>query len=289
MTLKLQATFLLPDEIYLIKLDSHFNHKFIVNGLEISKTIREIVVKSLDEIKVEVTQPRKLIHYKNKHDQILSIEEYLQQMEKLEERAELDSYDQLSFDDIDDEYAYKKFVKGWEPQYSEEIYQREPVEFEIIEICLKSGDPDVVSMWNSSTVENDKKLYSFDREQFFRKTVTEMCQENNVNVEFGNSYSNIKFTKLDGSFAFTRSKVPFSGIFKGNLESVKKAKQILLQEITTIVKLHVAKRDGIEFFNQADLLIELQELCNLKRLTNKQVLNKILTLITKMEKNLNES
>lgn len=292
MTIKTTATYLLPDEVYLV-IAPYTIHKIFVGELELPPRTREFVVKSLDEITVEIKKSPEVTHFKNDKDQILSIQDHQSQLEQLISLAEPNDYDGLDFQNLEDEYAYKKFIRDWKPQYSEDINtERELLEIDVTEIRLDSGDPDIVSLWNSSMVENYKKLYCFDREEFCKKTLKKLCLEKNLHIDFGGKYTDIKFVKIENSYVLTKCNFLLTGIFKGSLENAKKQKEQLLEKITTIVNLCVAKRDHVEFYSQADLLIELKDIQTLLSQKQRNTYNKfeisISNLITKMEKKLNE-
>jgi hypothetical protein len=287
MAIKTTAIHLLPDDVYLVKHPTYC--KIIVNGIEVPKNNYNFVVKTLDEIEAEINLPGKLISFKNSSNEtFISPKEYEERLYNLRSKGYLDDYDDIIFDDIDNEYAYKKFLKEWTPVYGESQIFREPLEIEITEIRTESGDPDIVSLWNSSRLK-EQGLYNLNREEVSKKILATLCQERDLKLEIP-SHGGLKYVKINNSYAFTDCAASlFSGQFTGSLEKAKKEKQALVDRITTIVNLHSAKRDNKEFFNQADILIELKKLLEPKNIKLTSLLNQLSQIISKLEKNLNDS
>lgn len=120
---------------------SRLDGTFMLDGEAISVKYKDKVrVKDLKEVK-RVVNERVISHYEN--DSRISIEEYDQRIKELTLHAyfENGSYE---FDDVEDEYNFKKFVRDWKPVYIP-VQKFYPVIIgKRIESCVDTGNPHIV-------------------------------------------------------------------------------------------------------------------------------------------------
>jgi hypothetical protein len=252
-SIKIQVIHLTEEECYLVKLGSTFNH-FEVSGLRVHGYQESVTVKSLDEIKCYRTIPSTITHFEN-NGTIMSNSDYKNSVDKLLSKGE-DQFDDYVFDSLDDEYRYKKFIRDWRPVYSASYEERTPLEFVITEIRTNSGDPDIVSLWNSPTL-NDNRLYSFDRHNFSLKHFKELCEEKQLNYDIPN-HGGIRYAKIEMAYIFDDSvNYDRSPTFIGTLEQCKECKNSIAKYIENKVLLCTAK--NTELLNSKEVLGKIQK------------------------------
>jgi len=113
---------------------SYHNGYFLIDGVEISydgKSNIEVVLKSVPKKLKFKYKINELIYYKNKDGEILSVDDYNLKIQNLLKNT--NEYDE--FNDIDEEYAYKKFKTEWS-EVREEVDKIADLEFSVFE-CLE--------------------------------------------------------------------------------------------------------------------------------------------------------
>lgn len=255
--MKLQATHLIDEKVYLI--DNNSRHNLEVAGLKVEA--RHFTVESLDEIVMVRKPPKQLLHYSD-GENILSVEEYNNILVELLENAETDEYCDPIFSNLDEEYAYKKFVKTWNEVYNDPPIEKVPVEVEIVEVRTNSGDPDIVSLWNSPNVRHDNRLYSLNRDKFAKKCCIGYCELYELKYDIP-SYNGLKFAKINNTYVFDESydwsKAP---AYVGTLEQCKHEKVNIDLKIKTAILCQVAQKSDVKLNNIGVLLNHLYSIRN---------------------------
>lgn len=176
--------------------------EYIINGQRYSlpKTWdNKIEVKELRELKkIEVTKV--IIKYFDEIKQKeITVEEYTERKKELEDKRKLNDYGEMEFNNLDDEYNYKKFLQNCKPIYKtiETISDNiEPAEE--IEIIYNTGSKYIKC--NYFTEKHKQPfLYYYDREQALKDIVENKFKE--LGFEFaGNcSYRDTKNKKIWGN------------------------------------------------------------------------------------------
>lgn len=285
-SIKVEVIHLTEEDCYLVKLGNACSH-FEVSGLRLKGCLGSVTVKSLDEIKYYRTIPATIIHYEN-NGVIMSNIDYKNSVDELLSKAE-DQYDEYVFDSLDDEYRYKKFIRDWRPVYSAENEEIAPLEFVITEIRTNSGDPDIISLWNSPTVNN--KLYSFDRHRFSLKYFQFLCERKEL-VNTVPSHGGLRYAQINNKYIFDStfdwSKHP---AYIGTLEQCKQEKQKILEAIERSINIHTKSKDA-ELVDAAGVLEALYKIrgyvCNVTPISKTRasyslLINSINSLITMIE------
>ena len=139
------------------------------------------------------------------------------------------------FEDLDDEYAYKKFLKLYEPEYKTEI-STEDVSLEIEKARLKHPSPYVTCLYS---IGGEPHLAVVDITAIEKEYFIELCKDAQVTYEIPN-HSHLEFAKVNGKYAFNSGwndkrpsvKVPFDSI-DSTIEDCKKRVRNVVYAITT--------------------------------------------------------
>lgn len=256
-SIKVEVIHLTEEDCYLVKLGNTGRH-FEVSGLRLQGCPGSVTVKSLDEITCYRTIPRIITHYEN-NGTTMSIIDYKNSVDELLSKGE-DQYDAYVFDNLDDEYRYKKFTRDWCPVYSESYEEIAPLEFVISEIRTNSGDPDIISLWNSPTL-CDNKLYSFDRHRFSLKYFQFLCDRKNLENSVP-SHSGLRYAQINNKYIFD-STFDWSKHqdYIGTLEQCKQEKQKILEGIERTIDINTKSKDA-ELLDAAGVLAALYKIRN---------------------------
>jgi hypothetical protein len=255
---KLTAIHLVQENVYLIKIDYYGVAKYEVSGIRIPENQSQFTVSSLDEIFLIKTLPKQILHYSDNNGNQITVEGYNDTLDQLKEKGRDDGegYGDLIFDNLDDEYAYKKFKKTWTPVLGPEEIEKIPVEVEVVEVRTDSGDPDIVSVWNSPTVKANAALYEFNRRSFARKCFISYCDEYKLKHHIP-TYSGLRYAQVNGNYLFDNDFI-FERPFIGTLEQCKKAKDGLDREIKIRLLPYDEKIKEVKSKNIIGILNELR-------------------------------
>lgn len=96
-------------------------------------------------------------------DDVLSVEGYNYSLQELAKFTTFDGADEeeRTWNSLEDEFAYRKFVSQWKPKYKEEITYSEPLLIDRSHIRQDSGNPYIVAGF--LTGRSDVPLYSYNR------------------------------------------------------------------------------------------------------------------------------
>jgi hypothetical protein len=264
MTVTLRAIHLVNEGSYLVTRD--FNN-LEVDGIPV--TVNNFVVSDPSSIVHILKHPAQITHYVNDQGDTMSKEDFLAQkgvlLSKGVENEEWPG--EYTFHDLDDEYAFRRFCKTWEPVLGEEHIERGPVELEITEVRTNSGDPDIHSLWNAPGAHRDSCLYSLNRRVFTVEAFKKCCESRELSFTLGGSKeSGIRFAKIGGNYLnFDDMDYSRGGqSFIGTLEQCKTEKERLHNRIVTEVNLHIAKHiTKVGLNNAGAVLNDLVEIGNL--------------------------
>jgi|688.fasta_scaffold107971_6 hypothetical protein len=257
MTVTLKATHLVNEGSYLIQ-RSHTSASLEVDGIPV--TANTFVVSDPTTIlSVRVFQPA-VTHYENETGSTLSVESYMEQKSDLASKGTPEEgYSSCYiFENLDDEFAYKRFLKTWEPVFGESRTEKDPVKLEVVEVRTNSGDPDIQSMWNSPQCATKAHLYTLDRNAISLRDFKACCEAHGLDYNIP-SHSGIRFAKIDGKYAgFDDMDFSKSPPFIGTLDQCKAEKLSLYKRVTNTIKLYIAKyRTKPALKNAAEVLSDL--------------------------------
>ena len=257
MTVTLKATHLVNEGSYLIQ-RSHTSCSLEVDGIPV--TANTFVVSDLSTILNVSVIPATITHYTGENGDTMTVESFRREKEYLSSKGfPEEGYSSCYiFENLDDEYAYKRFIQRWKPVYGESRTVKEPVTVELTEVRTDSGDPDIQSMWNSPQCATKAHLYTLDRNAISLRDFKACCEAHGLDYNIP-SHSGIRFAKIDGKYAgFDDMDFSKSPPFIGTLDQCKAEKLSLYKRVTNTIKLYIAKyRTKPALKNAAEVLSDL--------------------------------
>ena len=156
------ALYISDKDVYEITLDSRTI--YVIDGKNMTGH-RTAFVKSIDDIRTIRTY-REISHYVDGDDKVKSVGDHRKELVTLCSRMDEDG----DFDDLDEEYEYKKFSRRWRPVHAECIVKSEPLKFVVIETKYESESGYINSMYSTS-----EKFATYYRQSFSNHDVQEMA------------------------------------------------------------------------------------------------------------------
>lgn len=150
-------------------------------------------------------------------DETISVEEYKDNIESLAKKGWNDAEDGLSFNNIDDEYAYKKFLQKWEAVLERKESYSEPLIFTETIVRLNTDNPFISSMFTTQSEFSD--IYVYNRiaatMQIVKDTFTELGMVETPDKGYATTsrektfhipgHSHVRFTQAFGTYCFNDS------------------------------------------------------------------------------------
>ena len=245
---------------------------------------------------------KKIKHYLNSCNDILSIEDYNQRYTKLNKSEDFE------FDNIDDEYAFKKFVQEWKAIYTS---------FEVktlVEYSIKYNVynlPKYITPMRKLNGDLKNTIYVYDQAKHIleltEKALLEIgyiksSRESTIEGEFYLSKDNIRFSKINNRAFLTilisdLRQYEERGIYKDTYVKVFELYNSNIINIDKIIKIWYASQTKLDGILYSEVLKELKDLTSLvkgievktKDTCKGKSLNKISSLITSLEKSLIKS
>lgn len=267
-----------------------WNDNKVIVDLDKNPTIYKIDVRS----KVE--------HYSNSNGEILMVESYNKKY------SELNKAEDFEFDNIDDEYAFKKFIQEWKAVNTS---------FEVktlVEYTIKYNVynlPKYITPMRKLNGDLKNTIYVYDQAKHIleltEKALLEIghiksSRESTIEGKFYLSKDSIRFSKIDrGQFLTIKisdlRQYEEKGIYKDTYTKVFELYNSNIINIDKIIKTWYASQTKLDGILYSDLLKELKDITLLVRdieVKTKDTfkgksLNKISSLITSIEKHLIKS
>ena len=245
---------------------------------------------------------KKIEHYLNSSNDILSIEDYNQRYTKLNKSEDFE------FDNIDDEYAFKKFVQEWKAIYTS---------FEVktlVEYSIKYNVynlPKYITPMRKLNGDLKNTIYVYDQAKHIleltEKALLEIgyiksSRESTIEGEFYLSKDSIRFSKINNRDFLTIQisnlrQYEEKGIYKDTYVKVFELYNSNIINIDKIIKIWYASQTKLDGILYSEVLKELKDLTSLvkgievktKDTCKGKSLNKISSLITSLEKSLIKS
>lgn len=265
---KLKAVHLVDQGAYLVEHPWGFGD-LEVDGLPAPR--QTFVVQDPRSI-LRVTRRRgAVLAYVDADGESISAGEYMAQREALIEGSTVDDEGTRVFPSLDAEFEYRKFMARWQEGAREpDAVTKEPVELEISEVRVDSGDSDIVSMWNAPHMQRDRTLYAFDRDRFMVRLCRELCAKGGLDYDNsrtgGEQWDYLRFAKIDGQYAFDDSFDRARGSFIGTLAECKAEKARCHERVARVVHRYALKRADAQLLNAGEVALALRDLQ--KRLNN---------------------
>src|SRR4030043_135295 len=170
---------------------------YLIDGKVINKSYgdnKEVAVQNVDDIRL-VTTMRITEKYTNGIKE-MSVEDY---------NANILELNREYFEDCDEEYVYKCFIRDWKPIYREEQRISEPIKIEIVESCYKPENKYISNCFFNGTDLNIC-LFKYDRYSalldIVKKCFDKLCMEYvrggnyKYNMMFGNKNHDLDFNQV---------------------------------------------------------------------------------------------
>lgn len=285
----------------------------VVTGFNSYNTVKEVSVKNIHDIRL-ITKQNVLKYYTNGElDREMSVTSYTETESMLLRNALCSEYE-IEYDNLDDEYAHKKFKQTWKPVYETITTVSEPLKVDLTEIKQDTGNPFIVAGYTTGAANTP--LYAYSRTKAMRSLLeakfTSLGMEKSTVSNYGqtegrkiwaNSHADtLEFVIAFGKYIIGKHMLPKTrGEFKGSLEYLEKMynedKQWLDDHIQTLYNLHFRNenasgvllsevhkgvKDAITYVSTLDVKVKsetskrsaLNKLNSLMDLVNDEVLRK---------------
>ena len=235
--MKVQLIHLVDEGVYLLEQNTWPVQQLQVDGLPVKPPA---VLQDPSRLERLVPGARVVDHYIDAEGSRRDSKLWCAERDRLLGRADADG----DFDNLDDEYAFKKFEARWSPVYVEEPARVEPVEYEVVEIRVNSGDPHIRSLWNSPHVEHDRRLYRVNQGEVAHDAAIRLAKEHGLALDIP-SHSGLRFAKAEGQYIYD-DQLDFSRArpFIGTLEQCKAEKKRVLALVEPPLMAAAAKKRG---------------------------------------------
>lgn len=212
---------------------------YLIDGKVINKSYgdnKEVAVQNVDDIRL-VTTMRITEKYTNGIKE-MSVEDY---------NANILELNREYFEDCDEEYVYKCFIRDWKPIYRDEQRISEPIKVEIKETCYKPENKYISNCFFNGTDLNIC-LFKYDRYSalldIVKKCFDKLCMEYvrggnykdtmNQKIWTNSDHSCIEYVQAFGTYIFSKlykNTVPL----RGTLEDMEKRYNDDYKNIRTII------------------------------------------------------
>ena len=152
--------------------------------------IKRFQCKDPDDIRM-ITETRYVKEYTDGNGK-MSVQKYTENKEQLDYEC-TDEYG--NFNNLDDEYRYRKFLDSWQPIYAIEQVISEPLKVEIDHIKYNTGNQYVRSAFLNGTDKEDT-LYSYSQAEAWSDIVKECFDDLVMEYQPGLSYNATAYKKV---------------------------------------------------------------------------------------------
>jgi hypothetical protein len=256
---------------------------FVINGERYTNDSykeTEMTASSVPVIRV-LNNISELTGYEDTKGDTLSVEKYK------EARNQLSGYDNdgdMSFDNLEDEYAYKKFISKWKPKYSHSEVLLD-VELEVQRCMLDCGSKYITSLFSLDT--NQAQLVKLDRLQLQRDTLASWASENKVQID-APTHSGLKFTKINNKYVFDEVQ---NGIYYNDnnpvltmaLQDALAKEKVIKSEMFSILNSVITPASSLSSIMLIDVQKKLQEIIRLAQQNKSKYLVDIIKLTKELQ------
>jgi hypothetical protein len=248
------GTFVINDKITITN-ESYGTHEYELHALPIKVT------------KKKATST--ITHYVNSDRIIISVNDYNKKLKELMAKG-YEGNDDYEFDNLDDEYAYKKFVKTWEVQYEHKEID-EIVPFNVNGL-IYSEYKEIIPLYQLGG-EIDNPICNMLISP--QEALKEICKE--LEIEFykdeekistkghyiqNASHSGIKYAKMNGNYIFTKESYEKACSFRGTYEECVAKLKEYKGDIKKIIK-NILFVEENKLVSKSERKILIQELTDI--------------------------
>jgi len=203
-------------------IDKEFYHfmlpygEWVINGKEYTNSNSnyksEQITSKEEPVIFKVERKTNIVHYKNATDENmigLSVAAYEDSLERLKAKGSWCNLDEeLVFISLEDEFAYKKFLRDWKPVTEQQILKHR-VETEVRHAMLDTGSPFIKPLF---CIDQTKpELVEVDFARYQKHVVHEWLKDCNVtDYDFPN-HSHLEYFKIGKTYVFNGNRNEFNG------------------------------------------------------------------------------
>lgn len=229
--MKIIVTYFTDKELYYFELPYGEwivnNKKYTVSNYQPDK------LNSLLEPEIfKVNKSTKIKYYENVSEpniHKLGFDAYQYDLSVLKSKGKLydDEGDELYFDKLEDEFAYKKFVRDWKP-VCEEVISKEKVDVEIRHAMLDTGNEFIKPLFCVDSTKPELVQVMFAAYQM--KVVKDWCNKHVPDAYEIPNHGHLEYAKISGQYVFTGTKTEFNGQYPIRVMHYNEAVKLLDNE-----------------------------------------------------------
>lgn len=197
-------------------------------------TKHQISAKDVENIRAVYTESI-LTHYASTDGETLSVEDRSTQAQELLGSNKFSEDDEWTWNNLEDEFAWRKFEQKWKAQYRTDTKYSEPLLIDRSHIRQDSGNPYIVAGF--LTGRSDVPLYSYNRSNAVASMLAKKFESLGMEFKEGLSYgategkkvwsnsthSGLEYVTAFGKYIIGKNIVPKTrGEFKGSFEHLEK-------------------------------------------------------------------
>lgn len=248
---------------------------YIIDGnpVNVEKHTDKVQVKDINNV-VPVTRNSVVDHYWSEGDMRMSISCFEKEKERLlSKRTGYEDYKNI-WANLEDEFAYRKFINTWIPIKKDIELKGDPYTFEVVESQIETGNVFIKSDYINGG--SDPLLYTYDRYSAVLNIVAnkfmllgmvfkgdiDYAESNNQKVWGNSTHSCIRYVKAFNTYVFNDTwdiKYPQRGTLTKLLAQYNNDKETLENIIQTKYNVHFCKIDSGNF--NFEELLKLLNLC----------------------------
>lgn len=274
--MKIIVTYFTDKELYYFELPYG---EWIVNNKQYTvSNYQTDKLNSLLEPEIfKVNKSTKIKYYENVSEpnmHKLSVEAYkFDKGMKLKDAQYCNLDEEYQFKNLEDEFAYKKFLRDWKPVF-EEVVSKEKVDIEIRHAMLDTGNEFIKPLFCVDSTKPELVQVMFAA--FQMKVVKDWCNKYVPDAYEIPSHSHLEYTKISGQYVFTGTKTEFNGQYPVRVMHYDEAVKLLDNEkkkIEGILYSLLCKINAIPDVTVKQLIDEIQ---NVRRyVSEKTYTNKV--------------
>lgn len=158
----------------------------------------------------------------------LSVEAYeFDKGMKLKDAEYCNLDEEYRFKNLEDEFAYKRFIRDWKPVF-EEVVSKEKIDIEIRHAMLDTGNEFIKSLFCVDSTKPELVQVMFA--QYQMKVVKDWCNKYVPDAYEIPNHSHLEYAKISGQYVFTGTKTEFNGQYPIRIMHYDEAVKLLDNE-----------------------------------------------------------
>lgn len=198
----MQVTYFQDKDFYYFKVPYNQRSAILVDSKSLPQNTpyyKEIEVTSKTLPKIELVNTKTFISvYKDSKGTEITPEEYQKTMALLTAGATENEDGTLVFDDLDEEYKYKKFDREYQAVYETTSTITE-VQTVVVTAMIDTGSPYLTAVFRTDST--NPHLVSYNKAQHQLDVVRAWAKTNQVGVDIP-THSHLKYAKVNGKYVF---------------------------------------------------------------------------------------